>query len=99
MWRAQSTVEKADQYVRHATTKVFPALRVIDGHRGAYLLRHTLGDTVELLVLTLWESMDAIQKFAGAEPTRAVVEPDALPALTWFDDFVTHFDVIHRPEP
>ena len=30
MWRAQSTVEKADEYVRHATTKVFPALRAID---------------------------------------------------------------------
>ncbi len=54
MWRAQSTVEKADEYIRHADTKVFPTLRAIEGHRGAYLLRHTLGDTVELVVLTLW---------------------------------------------
>ena len=68
MWRAQSTVEKADEYVRHATTKVFPALRAIEGHRGADLLRHTQGDTVELVVLTLWESMDAVRKFAGTEP-------------------------------
>jgi heme-degrading monooxygenase HmoA len=98
MWRAQSTVEKADEYVRHATTKVFPALHAVEGHRGAYLLRHTLGDMVELVVLTLWESMDAVRKFAGAEPNRAVVEPDARAVLTSFDDFVTLFDVIHRPE-
>jgi len=94
MWRAQAAVEKADEYVRHATTKVFPALRDIEGHRGAYLLRHTRGDTVELVVLTLWESMDAVRKFAGAEANRAVVEPAARAVLTSFDDFVTHFDVI-----
>ena len=98
MWRAQSTTEKAQDYIRHATRRVFPALGAIEGHQGAYLLRHSLGDTVELVVLTLWESMDAVQKFAGVEPNRAVVEPEALPALTSFDDFVTHFDVIHRPE-
>jgi len=77
MWRAQSTVEKADEYVRHATTKVFPVLSAIEGHRGAYLPRHTPGATVELVVLTLWESMNAVRKFAGAEPNRAVVETDA----------------------
>ncbi len=98
MWRAQSTIEKADGYVRHATTKVFPALRALEGHRGAYLLRQTLGDKVEIMVMTLWESMDAVRKFAGPEPDRAVVEPDARVVLTSFDDFVTHFDVIHRSE-
>ena len=98
MWRAQSTVEKADEYIRHATTKVFPGLNTIEGHRGAYLLRRTVGDMVEILVLTLWESMDAIRKFAGSEPSRAVAEPTARAVLTSFDDFVTHFDVIHQPE-
>jgi heme-degrading monooxygenase HmoA len=96
MWRAQSTLEKADEYAGHATAKVFPALRAIEGHRGAYLLRHTVGDTVEIVVLTLWESMEAVQKFAGAELNRAVVAPDAQAVLTSFDNFVTHFDVIHR---
>ena len=77
---------------------MFPALRAIEGHRGAYLLRHTLNDTLELVVLTLWESMNAVRKFAGAEPDRAVVEPDGRAVLTSFDDFVTHFDVICAPE-
>jgi heme-degrading monooxygenase HmoA len=98
MWRAQSTVKKADEYMQHATTKVFPALRAIEGHRGGYLLRNRLDDRVEIIVLTLWESMDAVREFAGVEPNRAVVEPDARAVLTSFDDFVTHFDVIHGPE-
>ena len=98
MWRGQSTVEKADEYVRHATTKVFPALSTIEGHRGAYLLRRSSSDRVEFVVLTLWESMEAVRKFAGAELNQAVVEPAARAVLTSFDDFVTHFDVIHQPE-
>jgi uncharacterized protein len=95
MWRARSTMEKVSAYVQHATEHVFPALRAIEGHRGACLLRRTFDGTVELVVLTLWESMQAIRKFAGAEPDRAVVEPAARAALTEFDDSVQHFEVVH----
>jgi hypothetical protein len=48
MWRAQSTAEQADEYIQHATKKVFPSLRAIAGYHGAYLLRRSQGDTVEL---------------------------------------------------
>jgi heme-degrading monooxygenase HmoA len=48
--------------------KVFPALRAIEGHRGAYLLCRTVGGAIELVVLTLWESMEAVRRFAGAKP-------------------------------
>ena len=100
MWKAHSTVEKTGDYVRHATTKVFPALRTIKGYRGAYLLRRALRDrtAIELVVLTLWESMEAIRRFAGEELDKAVVEPEARAALTSFDDHVAHFEVIYRTE-
>ncbi|HKV40957.1 MAG TPA: hypothetical protein VJX67_17250, partial [Blastocatellia bacterium] len=97
-WRARSTVESVGKYVEHATSTVFPALRAIEGHRGAYLLRRVAGGTVELAVLTLWESMEAVRKFAGMDPTKAVVEPEAQAVLTSFDDYVTHYDVVHSPE-
>jgi len=98
MWRAQSSVEKAAEYIQHATTTVFPALRAIEGHRGAYLLRRAVDDAIELVVLTLWESMGAIRKFAGVKPEKAVIEPEARAILTSFDESVTHFEVIHCPE-
>jgi uncharacterized protein len=98
MWRARATIEKAGEYVRHATEKVFPALRSIEGHRRAYLLRHAVDDAVELVVLTLWESMGAVRKFAGAELEKAVIEPEARAILASFDESVTHFEVVHRPE-
>ncbi len=98
MWRARSTVEKLGDYLRHATGKVFPKLRAIEGYRGGYLLRRTIDGTVELVVLTLWESMEAVRRFAGVKPENAVVEPEARRGLTDFDDWVTHFEIVERTE-
>lgn len=95
MWKTRTTAEKVDEYVLHATETVFPALKSIEGHRGSFLLRRAgENDHIEIVVLTLWESMDAIRRFAGDEPTKAVVEPAARKALSDFDDFVTHFEVV-----
>lgn len=95
MWKARSTAEKSDQYIQHATTRVFPALEAIKGHRGAYLLQRPADGEVELVVLTLWESMEAVRKFAGAQAEKAIVEPEARAILTSFDQSVTHFEVVH----
>jgi len=99
MWSARSTTEKAEEYVRFVTTKIFPPLREIKGHRGAYLLRRSAPESVEFVVLTLWDSMEAIREFAGADTDKAVVEPPARAVLTSFDQLVKHFEVVHSPEP
>jgi uncharacterized protein len=96
MWRARSTVDNSGKYVQHATRKVFPALRAIEGHRGAYLLRRVVDSGIELVVLTLWESMEAVRKFAGEVPEKAVVEPEARAVLTSFDESVVHFEIVDR---
>ena len=94
MWKARSTAEKSERYIQHATGRVFPALQAIKGHCGAYLLRRAVDGVVEITVLTLWESMEAVRKFAGMDPEKAVVEAEARAVLTEFDETVTHFAVI-----
>jgi heme-degrading monooxygenase HmoA len=94
MWKARSTASRTADYVRHATTKVFPKIRAIEGYRAEYLLRREVEDGVELVVLTLWESMEAVCRFAGPDPDKGVVEPEARAVLTSFDEYVTHFEVI-----
>jgi hypothetical protein len=48
--------------------------------------------------LTLWESLAAVRRFAGAEAEKAVVDPEAQAILTSFDESVTHFEVLHSPD-
>jgi heme-degrading monooxygenase HmoA len=95
LWRGVTDAAKAEAYRRHATATVFPALRNVPGHRDAYLLRRTTGGRTEFLAVTLWDSLDAIRAFAGADPERAVVEPEARAVLAEFDDVVRHYEVAY----
>ena len=91
LWRGRARTPKdADAYQRHVTGTVLPSIASIEGHRGAQVLRR--GE--EFLVITFWESMDAIRRFAGEDPERAVVEPEARAVLADFDDFVRHYEVM-----
>ena len=96
MWKGRTTPANAGKYVQHLTKNVFPELRAIAGHRGVYLLRRKSDAEVEFVVLTLWDSMEAVRKFAGADAEKAVVAPPAQAVLSSFDDFVTHYQVVER---
>ena len=95
MWRGQAAAANADAYERFVTTKVFAKLPAISGHRGAYLLKRPVGDEVEFIAVTLWESLASIRGFAAEEIDRAVIEPEARAVLSSFDDFVRHFELAH----
>ncbi|MFL5494984.1 MAG: antibiotic biosynthesis monooxygenase family protein [Gemmatimonadales bacterium] len=91
-WRGYASSATAEAYPRHLLERVRPKLERLAGFRGLSLLRRPSGTEIEFLVLTHWESMDAIRAFAGDDPERAVVEPEARAALVRFDDRVTHYD-------
>lgn len=99
MWRGQAKAANADAYERFVTSRVFAELPAIDGHRGAYLLKRPVGDEVEFIAVTLWDSADAIRQFAGDAIDRAVVEPEARAVLSSFDDVVRHFELAYGDCP
>jgi heme-degrading monooxygenase HmoA len=94
MWRGSAIRERADDYVKHLQQSVVSELRQIDGFRGIYLLQRESSDGVEFVVLTLWESMDAIRKFAGENPEVAVVAPTARVLFREYDAKVKHFEIV-----
>jgi len=92
-WSALATPDGAVAYVAFFRNTLLPQLRRIPGHRGALVLRRPVGDGIEITVLTFWESMDAVKRFAGDPPDRAVVEPEARALLLSFDKHVKHLAI------
>jgi len=90
---AYAKPENARAYRDHLTGHVLPALHKLPGFLGLDLCQAPRGDRVELLVISRWESMDAVKAFAGPNPDRAVVEPGAKAVLAEYDDFVSHYEV------
>ena len=98
VWRCTAANDKAADYIEHFNHGVLPELRQIDGYKGAYILRRELNDGVELTVVTLWQSMDSIRKFAGENVETAVVASGAQAVLRTFDQTVIHHEIVLSPE-
>ena len=93
-WRGRAALANIAAYPAHFRTKVVPELQQLPGFLGADLAHRRLDEEVEFLVLTRWQSMEAIQGFAGSSFADAVVEPGAEAALVGFDKSVQHYEVI-----
>jgi hypothetical protein len=50
-------------------------------------------EVVEIIVTTYWQSLSAIDTFAGADRESAVVAAQAAALLTDFDKRVRHYEV------
>lgn len=93
-WRARALRSNGVAYERHFRDSVAPLLRRTAGFVGASLSRRLTDENIEFLVLTRWESVEAIENFAGKDTGKAVVEPDAVASLIDFDPAVQHFEII-----
>jgi len=51
------------------------------------------GEAVEILVTTVWQSLEAIEAFAGTDREAAVVASEAAALLTDYDRRVRHYEV------
>jgi heme-degrading monooxygenase HmoA len=98
-WRGYAAPAKPDDYPNHFRRNVMPELRTINGFLGAMLLRSQTADGFEFLVYTRWRSMAAVKAFAGDDPERAVVEPEAVRALVRYDERVRHYEVVENFDP
>ncbi len=92
-FRAKATIANAKAYAVFFRDVLTPQLREIPGHCGALVLSEERRKNTRITVLTFWDSMDAIARFAGENVTQAIVEPEARSLLSSFDHEVTHHTV------
>jgi heme-degrading monooxygenase HmoA len=97
-WRGVTTVETADAYGDYLRRTGFSDFRETPGNRGALGLRRILNGRAEFMVVSLWESEEAIRRFAGDRLDRAVFYPEDERFLIERDEQVAHYEVIHWNE-
>jgi hypothetical protein len=92
-WRGWTETQNADAYEAHLKTKVLPALRALEGYRGGYLLRMDGPLEVEFVVVNMFDSIEAVQRFAGPDYTVPVFEPEARALLSRIETVAHHYEV------
>lgn len=92
IWHGRTALEKADAYLAFLEARALPDYRSIAGNRGAYVLRRLEGGVAHFLTLSLWDSMAAIEAFAGKDVLKAKYYPEDRDFLLEFESEVRHYD-------
>jgi heme-degrading monooxygenase HmoA len=93
-WRGLARPDQAQNYVQHLRIETFPALRELPGFVSASILSRRLAAGIEFLVVTQWDSLDPIARFAGADLEAAVVPAEVAAMMIEYDRRVRHFEVV-----
>ncbi len=93
VWSARTSESLLQPYLDHLTGNVVPQLRALTGFAGFTVFTRRTGGEIEVVVTTIWDSLEKITAFAGIDVEAAVVPPEAAALLTSFDHRVRHYDV------
>jgi heme-degrading monooxygenase HmoA len=93
-WKGIAKSGQADTYITHLKTDTFPKLSQIDGFLSASILKRTVPQGTEFLIVTVWESMEAIRRFAGPNAEVSVVPEVVQAMMVEYDRNVCHFEVV-----
>jgi heme-degrading monooxygenase HmoA len=98
-WGGVARPDTIEAYLSHLREKTLPSLEDVAGFRGAYVLRRPGADQVPVTVITLWDSLDAIARFSGADVEAAVVPAEAQALLASWDARAVHWEVAQLWRP
>jgi heme-degrading monooxygenase HmoA len=95
VWRGWTTSGDGDAYEGLLRVEVFPGLSAgVAGFRGGYVLRRDRDGEAEFLVVTLFESLEAVRAFAGRDYEVPVIEPEARRLLVRGDERAAHYETV-----
>jgi heme-degrading monooxygenase HmoA len=97
-WSGRTPSVKADDYSEYLKTSGIKDYLATPGNRGVFMLRRSLGNETEFLLVSLWESEAAIRAFAGDDMTKARYYPEDQDFLLNFAPTADHYEVLYFSE-
>ena len=96
VWRGATRAGDAEAYLEYLNRTGHAEYRRVPGHRRTITLRRIAGERAEFVVLSFWESLEAIRAFAGSDIESAVFYPEDDRYLVAREDRVAHFEVAYE---
>jgi len=67
IWHGVVPIAKAEAYLEKMRKVALPEYKSTPGNRGAFCLTRREGELVHFEMLTFWDDVDAIKRFAGED--------------------------------
>jgi heme-degrading monooxygenase HmoA len=92
-WKGVAKSSQAKRYIDHLRGETFPSLKKIPGFVSASILQRTVPEGEEFLIVTVWESIEAIRRFAGENPEVAVVPANVRAMMVDYEKLARHYEI------
>jgi heme-degrading monooxygenase HmoA len=94
IWKGRTLAAKASEYEAYLLANGVTKIRATPGNQGVRVLSRAEGDRTEFVVISFWESLDAVKKFAGEDYQKAVILPKDREYLIEVEPNVVHYQVV-----
>lgn len=71
LWHGRTKSEDAEQYEQFMKVRAAPDYGSVDGLLKVYFTRRDEGAQTHFLLITVWDSIEAVRRFAGEHPEKA----------------------------
>lgn len=95
-WRGILIKGKENEYIQFLRNTVFKEMETIEGFVSAQILHKEVDGGTEFMIITEWENLDVIKKFAGEDLESAVVEKFVQKIMIRYDHTVRHYEVDYK---
>jgi heme-degrading monooxygenase HmoA len=100
VWKGVTAERVADSYLTHIQATGIPAYRAIKGNSAVYVLRRVENGVAEFIVISLWDSWDAVQEFTQSDDVNTAVYFDEDRVHLMFQEpRVAHYEVAAVADP
>lgn len=96
LWHGRVATDRADEYERFIVERAAPDYGSVAGLLNTYFQRRDEGGEAHFLLVTIWESMAAVRKFAGERPELAKYYPEDDDYLLEKEEHVQLYRVFHQ---
>jgi heme-degrading monooxygenase HmoA len=93
VWRGVVAADDGDAYAEYMKDTGVAGYAKIPGNRGVWMLRRPVAEGEEFMMFTLWESLEAVKRFAGSDYETAVFYPEDERFLIHRERSSTHYEV------
>ena len=93
-WHGVLPESKSREYFDYLKQTGISDYKSVEGNKGVFVLRRDEDGETHYLLLTLWDSIESIRRFAGDDIEKARYYPEDEEYLIELEPHVTHYEVL-----
>ncbi|MGH1365916.1 MAG: EamA family transporter [Calditrichia bacterium] len=92
-WHGVVANEQAEEYYKFLQSTGVPGYKAVKGNRGVFVFQRPEGENTHFFLLTLWENLEALQRYTGSDINRTRFYDTCMKLLAEPDEAPVHYEL------